>query len=266
MGFAISLFANNLYAQKAYVNVNTGYGFSMSSQEIHSLNFVNITSDNYSTTVERVNVSLGKGFYFGGAFGYMFNENIGAELGISYLLGDMFKAKSISISQITDYTLSSKMLRIIPSIVIVSGFEKFNPYAKFGLVIGSSSIIYGLNDNYDGDIWVTKMKYFGGLAFGLSSSIGATFDLNDKISFFGELNMINLSYAPTKGEIIEASFNGVDKLPILIIYEKEIEFVDRVTYNFENYPYPDYSKPRKELKKKFPFGSFGVNVGLRINF
>jgi hypothetical protein len=257
------LFANNLFAQGAYVNINAGYGLSMSSQNLYFFDFYNSTSGSNSYTEEQVNVSLGKGLNVGGAFGYMFNKNIGAELGISYLLGGKSKAKDTYIGGTTDYTLSSKMLRINPTLVIASGFEKINPYAKFGLVLGSGSIMYEYNDNEDGDIYVMKMKLNGGIAFGLSSGIGATFDLNDKMSFFGELNMVNLSYAPTKGKVTEATYNGVDGLPDMTTSDKEIEFVDSYTHNDDNPPAD--SQPRKALKQKLPFGSFGVNIGLRIN-
>jgi len=264
IAFTCILCVNNLFGQGAYVNINAGYGLNMSSQNLYYFDFYNSTSGSNSYTYEQVNVSLGKGLNLGGAFGYMFNENIGVELGISYLLGGKSKAKNTYIGGTTDYTLSSKMLRINPSLVIASGFEKINPYAKFGLVIGSGSIMCEYNDNDDGDILVMKMKLNGGIALGLSSGIGAMFNLSDNMSFFGELNMVNLSYAPTKGEVTEATYNGVDELPDLTTSEKEIEFVDSYTYNSSNPPAD--SQPSKELKQKLPFGSFGVNIGLRINF
>lgn len=262
--FAISLLSNTIFAQGTYVNINAGYGLSMSSQNLYFFDFYNFTSGTNSYTVEQVNVSLGKGLNIGGAFGYMFNKNIGAELGVSYLLGGKSKAKDTYTGSTSDYTLSSKMLRINPTLVIASGFEKINAYAKFGLVIGSGSIMYEYNDSDDGDIEVRKIKFNGGIAFGLSSGVGAMFNLSDKMLFYGELNMINLSYAPTKGEVTESTYNGSDELINLTTREKEIEFVDSYTYSLSN-PQID-SQPSKELKQKLPFGSFGFNIGLRINF
>jgi hypothetical protein len=269
MVFAISLFANNLFAQRAYININAGYGVSMSSQNIDYFDFYNLTVGKNSYTVEQVNVSLGKGLNFGGTFGYMFNENIGAELGISYLLGSKSKAKDEYVYDdntggTTDYTLSSKMLRFIPSFVISSGFEGINPYAKLGLVIGTGSIFFDYDDNDDGDKTIMKMKLNGGIALGLNAAIGAIFNINDNISLFGELNMVNLSYAPNKGETTELTYNGTDILPDLTTREKETEYVDSYTYNYDSPP-PD-SEPRQELKQKFPFGSFGINFGVRIEF
>jgi hypothetical protein len=260
--FVISLFANNLFAQGAYVNINAGYGLSMSSQNING--FYNYTSGTNSVTKEQVNVSLGKGLNFGGAFGYMFNKNIGAELGVSYLIGGKSKETDTYTGGTTDYTLSAKMLRVIPSLIIASGLEGINPYAKFGLVIATGSTMYDYSDNDNGDVTKMKMKYSGGLGFGLYSGIGASFNLSDKMSLFGELNMINLSSAPTKSEITEETYNGTDVLPNLTTAEKETEYVDSYTYSTTT-PAPD-SEPAKALKQKYPFGSFGLNIGLKISF
>ena len=258
----ISLFANSLCAQEAYVNINAGYGFAMGSQNFPGFN--NSTSGNNSFTNEQVNVSLGKGLNVGGAFGYMFNKNIGAELGLSYLIGAKTKAKDEYMGGTTDYSISSRMLRINPTLVIASGLEKINPYAKFGFIIGSGAARVEYKDNDEGDIEIMKMKMNGGLAFGVSSSVGALFSLSDKMSFFGEITMVNMSYATTKGMITEASYNGADLLPDMTTNEKETEYVKSYTRDFNNQP--SDAEPSTELREKLPFGSLGINFGLKISF
>ncbi len=138
-----------------------------------------------------------------------------------------------------------------------------NLYAKFGVIIGSGSIMFNINDTDDGDVSIQKVKLNGGVALGLSSGVGALFSLGEKIALFAELNMISLSYAPTKGEITEASYNGMDILPDFTVSDKEIEFVDSYTYNYSSPPAD--TQPSQELKEKFPFGSFGINFGCRVN-
>ena len=58
----------------------------------------------------------------------------------------------------TDYSISSRMLRINPTLVIASGLEKINPYAKFGFIIGSGAARVEYKDNDEGDIEIMKMK------------------------------------------------------------------------------------------------------------
>lgn len=261
MVVVISLLATNLFAQGPYINLNIGSGIGTSSQNLSW--FYNETRQNNFTTREQVNVSFGKGINIGGAFGYMFNENIGLEMGISYLFGGKTVSKDIYNNGTTDYTISSNMLRFNPSLVIAAGFKNINPYAKFGFLIGTGSIIYDYNDNDNGDVYFEKTKYSEGLAFGLTSGVGILFGINDKLSFFGEINMTNLSYAPNRGEIIESSNNGVDQLPFMTTKEKQTDFVDSYTTEQGN-PSPD-SQPNKQLIEKYPFSSIGLNIGLRIN-
>ena len=44
--------------------------------------------------------------------------------------------------------------------------------------------------------------------------------------YVSELNMVNLSWAPKKVEITEATFNGQNELPNYTTHDKEIEYVD----------------------------------------
>lgn len=268
--FVISLFSNTLFAQGAYVKINAGYGFIISSSVAQNYSQTTTSSPpyTYTNTIEAVNLSLGKGLNFGGAFGYMFNKNIGAELGISYLLGGTTKFSNESNFGAThttyEQTVHSNMLRFIPSLVIASGFEGINPYAKFGLLIGTGSFFIDDDSDIDGDIRVQKRKYNGGFALGLNSALGAIYTINDNISIFGEIDLVNLSYSPTKGELTESTLNGVDQLPFTTTSVKEIEFVD--SYTFDSANPPSESEPSKELKFKMPYGSVGLNFGLKINF
>ena len=274
--FVINLLsAPLLFAQGAYLNINSGYATSMSSQNLSG--FENSTfefySNSYSMKSEQINFSFGKGLNFGADFGYMFNKNFGLELDFSYLIGGNSIAtrteKGTNYTNIYNHSLSSKMLRINPSLVINSGFEKINPYAKFGLILGSGYVILSSNQEISGfsgqQSNSESIKLSGGIAIGLTSGIGALYKINDKLSFFGELNMINLSYGPTKGIKTDFRIDGVDMLPSLTTRQKETEYLDSFTETSSN-SNPQDSEPSKKLKQKLPFGSFGLNLGLRVNF
>ena len=270
--FVINLLsAPLLFAQGAYLNINSGYATSMSSQNLSG--FENSTfefySNSYSMKSEQINFSFGKGLNFGADFGYMFNKNLGAEIGVSYLIGGNTISTLTQPNNSTEITVSSKMLRINPSLVITSGFEKINPYAKFGLILGSGYVILSSNQEISGfsgqQSNSESIKLSGAIAIGLTSGIGALYKINDKLSFFGELNMINLSYGPTKGIKTDFRIDGVDMLPSLPTRQKETEYLDSFTVTSSN-SNPQDSEPSKKLKQKLPFGSFGLNLGLRVNF
>ena len=267
--FVINLLsAPLLFAQGAYLNINSGYATSMSTQNLSG--FENSTFEfylnSYSLKHEQIFFSFGKGLNFGADFGYMFNKNLGAEIGVSYLIGGNTISTLTQPNNSTEITVSSKMLRINPSLVITSSFEKINPYAKFGLILGSGYVILSSNQEISGQQSNSEsIKLSGGIAIGLTSGIGALYKINDKLSFFGELNMINLSYGPTKGIKTDFRIDGVDMLPSLTTRQKETEYLDSFTETSSN-SNPQDSEPSKKLKQKLPFGSFGLNLGLRVNF
>lgn len=250
------------FTQNPYISVNAGYGFPMSSQNIP--NFYNSVSYYDSANIEQIDVSLGKGFHFGGSLGYMFNKYIGFEVGISYLLGTKTEAQDLSFGGNSKYFYQSNMLQFSPVVIISPGFEKVNPYAKFGLVFGIGSILLEHNFNDDEGEIIRDFEMSGGYAFGGSASIGVSVSIMKNLSILGECNMINLSYAPTKGEITKFTQNNNDLLPGLTTKEKETDFVDKYSYYYYN-PSPD-DQPAKELKTKYPFGSIGFNVGLQYKF
>lgn len=66
-----------------------------------------------------------------------------------------------------------------------------------------------------------------------------------------------------KGEVTEYTYNGTDELGDLTTSEKEIELVNSYSYDSNNVP--SDSGPTKALKERLPFGSLGLNVGVRFN-
>lgn len=254
-----------LNAQKMYFKINTGYGFKMGSQNSEYFNFINRSDGSNNTVYEQINFSLGKGINLGGSFGCMFNKNIGTEIGLNYLIGYKYEASLKPNTGNPSYLyLSSRMIRINPSIVLSTANEKINPFAKFGFIIGSGSILYEEDEYVSGSQEETKYKMNGGFAFGLSSALGISYKLNDNIDLYGELNMINMSYSPKKAEMTEYKVNGVDKLSEVPTYYKEVEFEDEISENSNTTI--NESQPRKELKQSFSFGSLGLNIGSKINF
>lgn len=263
LSLSICLMAANTSAQSAYATLHLGYAFPSGSQNMAGISNSDNPGGNNVRSYEQINTSLGKGVNVGGAIGYMFNMHIGAELGLSYLVGGKTKGMHTDNNGSTEYIVSANMFRINPSIVFATGFAKFNPYTKFGVVVGFGSVFYETNDRDNGDVENILSVSDGGTALGVSSALGAIFDMNEKVSLFGEITMMNLTYAPTRNSITKYNRNGVDLLPTMNSRERDTEFVDSYSYDPNN-PRPN-SIPSLALKEKLPFGSLGLNVGIRIN-
>lgn len=261
---AVGLSANNLLSQGKYVSLGGGYSFANSSGNIEGFTNEVFTSNSFSE--EPINISYGKGINFGLSFGYMFNKNFGLELGFLYLKSSKIEATKVNYmtNETDDYTTYSTSIQIIPSIVVSGGSGKIIPYAKFGLIISTGNIHLD-SESFDGtDIMIVNFELTGGVGFGVKSSIGMNVKLNKLFSIYTELNNVSLSYAPLKGKIYEASINGVDYLDQLSPYEKDIDFVDKYV-NDSNNP-QQTSIPSKVIKGKYQFSSFGINLGIRLNF
>ena len=258
--FSITLL--NGYSQKMYVNLSVGYGFATDTQKYgeNSIELIN------STKIESVDYSLGKGIYVNGAIGYMFNKYFGTELGISYLKGVKTESTDTFLDPIfnANFSSSGTMLRFIPQIVLTPGFEKINPYAKFGLIIGTNPSFSEVQSYY----LVTKVErtdnYDGGVAFGFSSSIGVLYKLNNKFSLSSEVSLTSLSYSPKRQKITNYTVDGMDILNLLPVKDKEIEYFDE--YFSPNGVIVNDNEPKKQLSIKVPFSSIGLNFGVHYQF
>lgn len=243
-----------------------------------------LTSDNYTykektlgpiiETFSFVDLTLGKGINIGGSAGYMFNKNIGIELGTSYLIGGSTNfTHSYSYPTYTDYytyKVYTKMFKLIPTLVVSGGFEILDPYLKLGLIVGLGSVNAEIDRtykslNYNASIILHQTeKDNGGIAIGYNTAIGLSYNMGDHFAVFGELNMVNLSYTPTKGEIVSFAIDGEDKLSELNTSEREYEFAD--SYTEDSSIIASTSTPTKQLKNRLSLGSIGINIGVKITF
>lgn len=269
----IALFIGaNTFAQGLYVNAGAGYGFPAACfllEEDYTINSGNEFAT-WDYEIVKGSGSFGKGILPGIAVGYMFNKNIGAELGIGYLLGGKIKSKDQEIysygTETTETTLKGTMLRFTPALKMTVGDGNIKPYMRAGLVVGAAGKVK-VTENYtgpDGEKSNTEeqeTEYKGGISLGFSGALGADIMLSDNIGFFAELGVITQSWAPKTGEITKYTVNGVDKLGELDTFEKETEFVDSFSNSSGSF---DENSPMKSLKVYMPFSSFSINVGVKI--
>lgn len=258
----LSLVSFKMFGQGSYFKLDVGYGLSMAGD--YGLKKQIYTDD--LEDFEYNKMSYGAGLNFGGTFGYMFNQNMGLEMGVSYLIGAKQSSEYIysRFGQTTyNFEAIGKMLRLMPSIIITPDYKVLNPYVRFGMVIGMGSLLYGTIENDEGDEYVNKYNYSGGLSLGHVSSLGATYKTSEKAGIFFELNAVNMSFSPTKGELIESSENGRSDLHEYTTREKEIKYV--TSYNSLD-DKKSASEPSQSPRFSLPFGSINLNIGFKYNF
>jgi opacity protein-like surface antigen len=260
------VFANSAAkAQGAYVKLGAGYNFGIGS---------NGTGDDYNIsqsgsgsnttfTYEQVKVNYGKGVNAGIGLGYMFNEHVGAELGIDYLIGGKSELEDNAGTTTGTTEKYSRMLLLKPALVISAGMEGVNPYARFGIVAAKGKVHENITQSSGPDKLEREVEYAGGWGVGLQGGLGVEFNLSDNMAFYSELTMSNLSYSPDRGEVTKFTFNGADELSDFTTNEREVEFTDEYTEKGSGTP---DSEPTKALKMSLPFSSVGIGVGLKFKF
>ena len=251
-------FATTMSAQ-FYAGLGLGYGFGASKRA----NGVEYSGTNNSVETN-IYGSYGQGLNIAPKLGFMFNENIGFELGASYLIG---AKQTITKSQDRLEEASSSGLRLSPQLVLKleNGF-----YSRFGMIIPvmGQTIITDVDNKYDPTFTgsymkkETTMETKGSFSMGFIGAIGYNYALSDNMNLFGELEYIGLSIKSGTAEFTQYDVDGKDQLVNMDTAQKEYEFVDEVdnstTYNKDN--------PTKVLKQKAPFSSFGINIGVTFSF
>ncbi|MEO8515146.1 MAG: outer membrane beta-barrel protein [Flavobacterium sp.] len=280
------IFTQNVNAQESaatigskgfYFKTNAGYNFAITNSQhgVGETPFAPSPYPFYDGTVigggsdinwKTIDVNLGKGLNFGATVGYMFNNQLGAEIAVDYLMGSKTESKITGSGGSLNQTLSSRMIQIKPALVISAGYSKINPYAKFGAIIGSGKITQEF-DLFVGDLTEVEAEAKGGIAFGFHAGVGLNFELTSKLSLFGELNMNNLSYAPEEGKLTKYNLNGVDQLYTLDRSMREFEYTDENPYvNVGGGgPSPDPNQPYRAPKTSYSYSTVGLNFGLKYS-
>ena len=241
--------ANIGMAQGIYITANVGYSLGAGTQILGA-------NSSYTGTTHNVEVicgSLGEGFKFGASAGYMFNQNLGTELGLSYWPGKTFE--SISEAGPTAFTelYSGSGFVAVPSIVVSAGMTTINPYARFGVVLGILNVKHELRDVGPAQTAVYTMEETGSLAFGYAGALGVVIPAGSAVDLFAEVGLHSVTYSPSHEELTGYTVNGVDRLAT--ITEKVVEYKDSYTSDAQN----------TTMAVRRPFSSIGIVVGARIN-
>jgi hypothetical protein len=259
----------HLQAQKSYFDLSIGYGLPAAPNLMSATDYSSNSDGNYSYKRIKGTGSFGKGASMSSTVGYLFNEHIGAELGVGYLLGSAMRIRESEnytySSFASEASISGTMLRISPCLRLTAGSHKARPYMRMGVVVGVAA---QLKEKYNSKLItdagtynrVSETSFKGGLSLGFTGALGAHYKVDERWSVYAEAQLIAQSWAPKKSTLTKAEVNGKDILATMSTRDKEIEFVDEYTSSDP----PAENEPTKMLKVFFPFSSAGVQIGLHV--
>jgi hypothetical protein len=273
-------------AQSQSFKFSVGYGFPWLSQEIGTNSSTTHTTTldinsglevpRVTSTRKTVEGSYGAGLNINGAFGYTLSENIGIELGISYLTGRKYTTGSnytdIRQGELMTFThesesSTSKAVLFTPMLKFVTHKRNFTPYFLIGPVLGKVNFNRALSRSTEESgatvSEVRNTKFKGGVSIGLRGAVGVSVVLNRKFSVFSEIMFTGMNYFAKESEIVRYTVNGEDKLSLLTenirktVYVKEIEIDSDNASDYDNHP-------GKSLRFPISMSSVGANVGMLV--
>jgi len=251
----IALFVATSMSAQFYAGLGLGYGLGASKRA----NGIEYSGTNNAIQTN-IYGSYGQGFNTTLKLGFMFNDNMGLELGVSYLFG---ASQTVLKSGTELIEAKSDGLRLMPQLVyrLDNGF-----YGRFGVIIPvlGKTTVTGHDDNGFGPGVKTEFvrETHGSFSIGFAGAIGYNYTLSDNMNLFCELEYIGLSIKSSTATVTQYDVNGTSILDKLPTSSKEIEYVDEI----DTSTIPDSTKASQQLKQKAPFSSFGLNVGITMTF
>ena len=275
LGFALTATA------QLYVNVQAGYAVptAVTAFDLNDINAaVGADFEPTSYSESLVVGTNGGGIIPALTVGYMFNENLGAEITGSYLLGSTTSAIATVQSPVGTLTnsleRSTSQIRVAPTLVVKGSGESVKPYAKFGALIPvagetTSELIMSEPDFPAGGVTTEAgtIKTQGKITVGFQGSFGVEYPLSDNIAVFGEVAFQALSIQGKSSEITAFTVNGQDVLGLLPTSTTMINYVDELNLNSNNLDLnPNFNPDQasEELRPVSPYSNVGINLGVSI--
>lgn len=281
-------------AQNWYVKAGGGYSDEFSKSEFNNTDpngitgieqstSIRVSADGSTTTVESLNGTAGAGYKFFVAGGYMFNDYIGAEMGLNYFRGNRtLVGEVITPSIISSSNVEIQGFDLNPAIYLTPNFAKWNPYVRAGLLLtvgGDLTIdtnVLQIDGGGDGtDIMVNaESEVKSHFSVGYSGAVGVTYPINDKWELFSELEFKSFTIKSKSAEIksyVTRAITGDQsqlvpgqQLEDLPRAEKEFIFSD--SFTIDNATGENEDEPRNIPTQYVNASGIGLNLGVRYNF
>ncbi len=261
---------------------------------------VNLANINDSLkTYKPIHGSYGTGGNVTLGVGYMFNNYIGLDLGVSYAHSSTISCTEIrTLPGFTPATYlyanintSSWAIAVLPSLVITgqkTGWKVY-PYGRFGIIL---PVAGKLTDNVDisapalasspvnlnsepfwlGSHTQVQLVTQATVSLGFNGALGVAYRPLPFMNVFLEVSGQYLNVRGKSSEITKWTTDGVNDLPdpnnpgtTRSVYRTKITYVDQLTATSNNAQYNtsyDKNKPKEDVRPTVPGSYLGFNVGV----
>lgn len=249
-------------AQELSVSVSSGYNHKVAGGTFATYQQNYLVGAFFPYSVEYSTYSLGKGINTNLGIHYTTKRNFGIQIEGSYLHG--LSTTNVSTYSNNNYfrkEIYSRFYRVISQFYFDHEINKVNIQFHAGIIINWGTFSLE-EENYSSSSSYFKYKnvFSGGVSAGIITGITSNFKINDKLSFFIDLNLINSSHSPLKRKTTEMFHGESNVLETFPIAYKEIEYS-----NSYEPVYPlNTNEIAKGLRFKTPNSSIGLQIG--VNF
>lgn len=261
-------------AQNSYLKLGATYNVGLSSSVPAFATDGTVQKDNTATvSVTQQKVNLAEGFVFQVSGGHFFTENLGAEFTFGYLPGKQKKIESrlyyaaIGVTEGYDHSFDPKLLLFQPAVVLRMSPKTITPYGRFGFTLAKIT----LHEKKENAFWTSsreiEYEYTGGLGFGFQTALGVDFIANDKVTFFAEASLNNLSWSPKKMKMITYRENGESRLDDIPAGLRERNYSSEFTQTFDkNGDLVLTTGASDDIKDVLPINTVGFGLGMKLTF
>jgi hypothetical protein len=259
-------------AQGLYFGLMPGYGFAAGRSLLRADYYSTFSGTATTTNYKSVSSSLGQGLMIGAYGGYMFSKNVGAELGLSYLMSTPVELSTThvnagnTVTTTTEQKLEASTFRLIPALrITTSGESKLQAYMKAGVILGvTTKLMESETSSTINKSTTTKtestQEYKGPLGLGFHGGVGVMYKISDMIGVFGELGGYLQNWGPTSSALTKYTVDGASELEGMTTSEKETEYLDE----FSTTGKQSDSEPQKSTRMYLPFSSVSISIGIHF--
>jgi hypothetical protein len=250
----VNIEARIVQTNPLFLQADLGFAFGTHS-EIFYRNTTVTGNETSSTTTEAIKARLGTGLPFEIAAGYMFNDNLGVQLGIDYFQGLNTKIiNSVDGIEVKEF-VSAVHLSIVPSVKAQFKAGDMTPYVVLGIDVG---VVNDFKTREEDATLKRNTRDYGGISLGVKSALGVEYPLSKVLSVFAQIEATQFSFSPMHGKVTKYEVNGQDEMGNLTTKESKWDYVKSVN---SSDPKPD-DQPNQVLRQTHSVDNVGLEIGI----
>jgi len=211
--------AGSTLAQGFYLRACAGYSGSQAGQTLDGTAFP-YSGNATQTAAGPINydikkISFSAGTYLDLAGGYMFSEHVGIDaafnIGLSPKQYTTNYADQVSSENIQLIQKAANPTFFVPSLVLQTGGEKLNLYARVGLVVPvntkiTQDEIFSTIPASDVTDYTYEIK--NSFSLGYAAAIGAQYQVKERLKLMGEVNFMSLAMLIKSADLTNINQDG----------------------------------------------------------